>query len=133
MYKATNIATTDLIEKSCIEMQAFIESHYDADNGDSVMNRAQALEAYMALSGKLLADAKYHLNTAINSDFLSAFKQVSGMSPSVQKKYLDSICKDYQYLVDWCGRINASCTHQLDMCRSTMATLRAEMQLNNFK
>lgn len=132
MFKASNIATPESIYTSCNEIQSFIESHYEADNGAAVTCRAQQLEAYMALSGKMLADAKYHLNTAINSDFINAFRQVANMSPSVQKKYLDSICKDYQYLVDWCGRINAACVHQIDMCRSVLSTLRAEMQMNNF-
>ncbi|HRQ17735.1 MAG TPA: hypothetical protein PL085_11710 [Agriterribacter sp.] len=113
-------------------MQTYIEAHYNSDNGSAVADRAASLEAYMALSGKLLADAKYHYNTAMNSDFINAIKTVSNLTASIQKKYVDSICKDYQYLVDWCGRINAACTHQLDMCRSVMSTLREEMKQLNY-
>lgn len=133
MFKATNIAAPDKIFETCNEMQTYIEAHYNADNGAAVADRAASLEAYMALSGKLLADAKYHYNTAMNSDFIQAIKNVSNLTASVQKKYVDSICKDYQYLVDWCSRINAACTHQLDMCRSTMSTLREEMKQLNYQ
>lgn len=132
MFKATNIATEDQIFKSCEEIQSYIESHYEADNGHAVTDRAQTLEAYMALSGKMLADAKYRLNQAITSDFINAYKNVSNMAPTVQKRYLDSICKDYQYLVDWCERINRTCTHQIDMCRSILSTLREEMKQVNY-
>lgn len=132
MFKASNIATPEEIFKACSDMQPFIESHYKSDNGTAVSERAATLESYMALSGKLLADAKYHFNQALSSEFIGAVKQVSTVAPSVQKKYIDSLCKDYQYLVDWCGRINAACTHQIDMCRSTLSTIREEMRQTAF-
>lgn len=113
-------------------MQPFIEAHYDADNPTAVVDRANILESYMALSGKMLADAKYRLSEVMNSVFVKSVKEAvnSGMSPSLTNKYIDSVCRDYQYLVDWCDRINRSCTHQLEFARTIISKLKAEMQMS---
>lgn len=132
MYQASNIATPEQISESCREMQPFIEAHYDADNPTAVVDRANILESYMALSGKMLADAKYRLSEVMNSVFVKSVKEAvnSGMSPSLTNKYIDSVCRDYQYLVDWCDRINRSCTHQLEFARTIISKLKAEMQMS---
>jgi hypothetical protein len=128
MYKASNIMPLDLIQDNCIEIQDFIERPYDADNGNAVVERAQKIEAYMALSGKMLADAKYHYNQVFESSFVEAVKQNTKVSASTLNKYLDSLCKDYQYLVDWCDRINRTCTHVLDFSRTIVSKLKNEMR-----
>lgn len=128
MYKASNITALDQIQDTCIEIQDFIERPYDADNGAAVVERAQKIEGYMALSGKILADAKYHYNAVFESSFVEAIKQNTKVSPSTLNKYLDSLCKDYQYLVDWCDRLNRSCTHHVDFARTIISKLKNEMQ-----
>ncbi len=130
MFKPTNIATSEDIFKACTEMQNFLEADYASDNGDAVMNRAQALESYMALSGKLLADAKYNYAQLLQSEFVDALKRISDLSPSIAAKYIDTMCRDVKYLVDWCDRINRASTHQLEVCRSVLSTLREEFKAN---
>lgn len=41
---------------------------------------------------------------------------------------IKSLCKEEQYMVDWCERINRSATHQLDWVRSVISKAKAEMQ-----
>lgn len=119
MFRATNIFTPEQIQKNCEEIQPFIEAHYNADNPTAVVERANVLESYMALSGKLLADAKYNYNEILNSVFVEAVKQgnSSKMQTSTLNKYIDSLCRDYQYLVDWTDRINRTCTHEIEFAR----------------
>ena len=131
MYKASNIMDCEAIQNACIEIQAELEKEYDADNGNAIVERAKRIEGYMALSGKMLADAKYHYNAIFESSFVAAIKANVGVSPSTLNKYLDSIVKDYQYLVDWSERINRSCTHTLEFSRTLISKLKAEMQ--NFR
>lgn len=130
MYKATNVMSSDDIAKFCQEIQTTLESTYDADNPAAVINRAQVVEGYMALSGKMVADAKYRYNEILNSVFIKAVKDASSinMSASTMNKFIDSTCKDDQYLVDWTERLNRACTHQLDLCRSLISKLKIEMQ-----
>lgn len=122
--------TLEQIADNCKEIQSFIEAHYTADNPTAVVDRANALESYMALSGKMLADAKYHYNDMLSSVFIQAVKDGNRerMSASTLNKYVDSLCKDYQYLVDWCDRVNRTCTHQLDFSRTMISKLKEEMR-----
>lgn len=133
MFTPTNIAYTEQIFASCTEIQAFIEAHYEADNPSAVVDRANVLESYMALSGKMLADAKYRLNEVMHGTFIKSVQEAGrvNMSVSLTNKYIDSVCKDYQYLVDWCDRINRSCTHQLEFSRTIISKLKAEIQMLN--
>lgn len=131
MYRISNITELDVIQDNLIEIQHFIEQDYSADMIDAVITRANKLEAYMAMSGKMLADAKWHCSQYFNSEFAKAIKESSKFSASTTNMYLKSVCRDYQYLVDWADRINASCTHQLDFSRTLVSKIKAEMQ--NFK
>lgn len=133
MFTPTNIASVEQIFESCQEMQTFIEAHYNADNPAVVVDRANVIESYMALSGKMLADAKYRLNEVLHGTFIKSIREASvvNMSVSLTNKYIDVVCKDYQYLVDWCDRINRSCTHQLEFSRTILSKLKAEMQMAN--
>lgn len=129
MYKPTNIMPVETIASTCSEIQAFIEAHYNADNPNAVVERANGLESYMALSGKMLADAKYWYNDLLSSVFIEAIKEgnKAKMGTSTLNKYVDSICKDYQYVVDWTDRINRTCTHQLEFSRTIISKLKQEM------
>lgn len=129
MFKPTNIAATEQINQHLTEIQAFIEAHYEADNPQQVTDRAVTLEAYMALSGKLLADAEHHYQTVVESAIMEALKKAieTKLSPSTLNKYVEAAARDYKYLVTWCERVNKSCTHQLDMARTMISKLKSEM------
>ena len=43
--------------------------------------------------------------------------------------FIDSLCKNEQYLVDWCDRLNRTATHQLEWCRTIISKAKAEMAL----
>lgn len=129
MYKPTNIAPPERIAEHLTEIQAFIEAHYEADNPQQVTERAVNLEAYMALSGKLLADAEYHYNELTGSTIMAALKDAMSakLQTSTLNKYVEAQARDYKYLVTWCDRVNRSCTHQLDMMRTIISKLKSEM------
>jgi hypothetical protein len=128
MFKPTNIQSPEAINSICEEIQAFLESHYNADNPTSVVERAQKLEAYMALSGKILADSQYHYNELTESSIVKSLKEAldKKLSITTLNKYVESVCRDYKFLVSWTDRINRSCTHQLDMCRTIISKLKTE-------
>lgn len=131
MFTPTNISSPEQIHESCVEIQAFIEAHYNADNPQAVVDRANVLESYMALSGKLLADAKYRLNELMHSIFIKSVREAAkvNMQTSTTNKYIDTVCKDLQYLVDWIERINRASTHQLEFSRTIISKLKEEMRL----
>lgn len=129
MYQPTNVATQEHIAATCAKIQDFIEAHYNADVPAAVVDRATEIEGYMALSGKLLADAKYHHSSMMHSIFIDAVKQGNKdkMQTSTLNKYIESICRDSEYLVNWCDRINRACTHQLEFSRTILSKLKVEV------
>lgn len=134
MYKPSNIQSVNQIELALNEIQPFIEADYTADNIDAVINRAQTLEAYLAQSSKMLADAKYRHSEFLNTTFMQSIREAVrvNMSASITNKYIDSLCRDYKYLVDWCDRVNATITHELDFCRTLISKIKEEMKQLNF-
>lgn len=123
-----SITSPEELQDYLVEIQAFIEKPYIADDINNIIERAGKLEMYMALSGKLLADAKWHYSNVFETGFIQAIKTTSKYNASTTNLYLKALCKDYQYLVDWADRINASCTHQIDFSRTLISKIKAEMQ-----
>jgi|SRR5690606_20795915 len=129
MYKATQIMTPEEIDRYCREIQPFLEAEYDADNPSKVVDRANTLEGYMALSGKMLADARFRYREQMEGVFVEALKMHAAMSPSIMNKYLDNLCRDLAYLVDWTERINRTTVHELDMARTIISALKEQARL----
>jgi len=134
MFKPTNIAEPSQIFNSCTEIQAFLEVHYEADNGDACVSRLQGCEQYMALSSKMLADAKHRLRELEESSIIKAIEAsyAKKMATTTLNKYIDSLTRDYAYLVDWCERLNRACTHSADFQRTIISKLKEEMRLAGF-
>lgn len=98
--------------------------------------RGNQLNSYMARSGKLLADAKFHLNNAMKSEIMEVLRQnakMNNVSHTATNALIKSFCKDEQYLVDWADRVNATCTHQLDWCRTLISKAKEEMKLSGWQ
>lgn len=134
MFKPSNIATPEMIFSLLQEIQSFLEAHYESDNGNACVDRMAQAEAYMAVSGKLLADAKHHLRQLEESSILQALieAQRKKMSPSTLNKYIDSLTRDYAYLVDWAERLNRACTHTGDFQRTIISKLKEEARLSGY-
>lgn len=134
MFTPINIAHPEQIFKACTEMQSFLESHYEADNPNACVLRMQQCENYMALSGKLLADAKHRLRELEESSIIKAVieGQQKRMATTTVNKYIDSLTRNYAYLVDWCDRINRAATHSADFQRTIISKLKEEMRLAGY-
>lgn len=117
------------------EIQSFLEAEFNADNPAACVDRAEQLAGYMALTGKMLADARYHYNQLLGSTILQALKLQSAneMSASTLNNYIKSMCRDYQYLCDVCDRLNSTTTHQLDLLRTLISKHKQELQYGHLQ
>ncbi len=125
-----NITLQDQILKELSHIDSFLTVTC-SEQIEEVVERGNDLAVHIARSGKLLADAKYHLNTKMKSDVFDVLKMTARQAGATSKavnKIIDSLCADEQYLVDWAERINRTATHQLDWCRSLLAKAREEMR-----
>ena len=90
-----------------------------SENAEEAVLRGNDLAVYVARSGKLLADAKYWLNKAKNSEVLETLRETAKNAKATAKSVnalIDSVCREEQYLVDWCDRCSRTATHQLSWC-----------------
>lgn len=103
-----------------------------SENAEEAVNRGNDLAVYVARSGKLLADSKYWLNDAMKSEVIEALRDTGKEAKATAKAInalIDSLCREEQYLVDWCERINRTATHQLSWCVTVISKAKAEMQM----
>jgi hypothetical protein len=121
-----------LADKNSIlkELQA-IQSEVEVEISDSpqeAQERGNYLAAQIARTGKLLADAKIHRDRKLNSSIIEQMKKISQLPATTANKFADALCEEENYLVNWCERLNRTCTHQLDWCRTILSKAKAEMQ-----
>lgn len=122
----------DKLIKECEEIQSFLEMTM-SDDSVEVVGRACDLAVYMARTGKMFADASKLYNGRKKEEVLETIAYISEckLSAKVQNAIVDSICQEEKYLVDWTNRLNATCTHQLDFCRSIISKNKEELRLSN--
>lgn len=131
MFVPTNVSSAEQIFQRCQAIQEFLVQVYNPTDGFDCVDRLAKAEAFMAETGKLLSDAKYNLRLLEESSIIKALAQAqkTKMSPSTLNKYIDSLTRDYAYLVDWCDRINRACTHSGDFQRTLISKLKEEARL----
>ena len=124
-----------LNKEQILENLAMYHSQIDeqlVDEPTRIIEQLTIAESVMVNSGKMLADAKYWLNDAMHSDTISTLKELAKQNKIVTStavnKIINSLCKDEQYLVDWCEKLNRSSTHRADLARSIISKQKAEMQ-----
>lgn len=128
-----NNLITDLqsIKNELVIIQDYLEIT-PSEEITEIEDRGNQLIVYIARTSKLLAYAKYHKNEKLNSTFVNDIKKISGLSPSLANKFVDSLCKDENHLIDWCERLNRASTHGYEWTRSLLSKATAEWKYNHF-
>ena len=121
------ITSSEDIKKELTDIQDFLEITMSEDANEAVV-RGNDLSVYMARTGKLVADAKHHRDQKLRSEMIKEYQKLLDFPASVAVKYTDTLVENETYLMTWATRLNASCTHQLDWCRTLISKAKAEMQ-----
>jgi hypothetical protein len=119
-----------LIKAECEDIQGFLEIT-SSDNIEEIAQRGNDLAVYIARTGKMLADAKYHRNKALSSSIVREMGKSAGIPASTLNKLVDAATFDENYIADWVERLNRSATHQLEWCRTLVSKAKEEMRLSN--
>jgi hypothetical protein len=104
-----------------------------SEQTEEVVERGNTLAVYIARSGKLLADAKYHLNERMNSDVFKTLVEMSKQANATAKAtnaIVDSLCRNEKYLVDYADRMNRAATHQIDWYRTLISKAKEEARFS---
>jgi hypothetical protein len=122
------INTLEQLNEEAKQIDGFLNITCSEDPEECV-NRGLELMAYLARTGKMLADAKYHQNQAVKNSIL---KEVDiNLPASVLMRLINSVCKDENYLVDWIERLNRTATHQMDFLRTVISKAKSERYQNS--
>lgn len=124
------IHTKEKIKERAEEIQTILDEPYKDGNIEEATQRGNIMVCLMAETGKLLADAKYHQDQALSNSILKRLD--IKLSPSTLNKLVEAECKEENYLVNWMERINRSCTHDLDWCRTLVSKAKEEMRFQSF-
>ena len=127
------ITPQEQILKELMDIDGFL-SITMSENAEEAVQRGNDLAVYVARSGKLLADAKYWLNQAMNSETMKTITDTAKNAKATAtaiNALVSSLCREERYLVDWCERCNRSATHQIDCCRTLISKAKAEMQMSS--
>jgi hypothetical protein len=111
--------------------QAYLEINF-SDDPDELSERISTLSVYMARTGFMLAEAKLLLNRKVCSEIGETIIKIAKenyLSAKAQNALVSSISSEERYLVDWLDRLNASCTHQADNCRSLLSFQREQLRV----
>lgn len=125
-----NITPPDQILEELAEIDKYLNITV-SEQIEEVVMRGNDLAVYMSRSGKLLADAKFHLNDKMKDEVFETLRKTARevkASHTAVNQIIKSLCKEEQYLVDWCERVNRSCTHNIDWCRTLISKAKSEMQ-----
>jgi hypothetical protein len=126
-----NIATPEQIEQELEQIDAFLNVTC-SEQIEEIVERGNTLAVYIARSGKLLADARHHLDGRMKSEVFETLKTTAKSAGATSKAInaiIDSLCRNEQYLFNWADRTNRAATHQLDWCRTLVSKAKTEMSI----
>lgn len=126
-----NITPKDQIATELASIDSFLNITMSEQAQEAVI-RGNDLAVYIARTGKLLADAKYHLNAKTKDEVFDTLRDTAkcaGATSKAVNAIIDSLCKEERYLVDWCERLNRTATHQIEWCRTLISKAKEEMRL----
>lgn len=115
-----------------LEVIQACEEETISEEVSKVIEYGQTLAPYISRSGKLLADAKHHLNTRMKEDTFDALAKAAkqgGATAKAINAIVDSLCAEERYLVDFAERVNRCGVHRLDWCRTLISKAKEEMRL----
>lgn len=129
-----NIQTPDQLFSLAEKIHEFLKQEVSTDDIEVAVTRGHELAAYMANTGKCLADAKYHKDAAVSNSVLNRLRDTKAMNlpASVLNELIKSETKDHNYLVNWFDRLDKECTHQLDWLRTVISKAKEEMRLTPY-
>lgn len=129
-----NITPKDRILSELTDIDSFLNITM-SENPEEALQRGNDLASHVARTGKLLADARYHLNQARSSEVMETLRETAKNTKATAKAVnalVDSLCREEQYLVDWSERTNRTATHQLSWCVTVISKAKEEMKLGRF-
>lgn len=118
------------LEREVDDIEGYLQE-VPPDDPDLVIERGNELSVFIARTGKMLADAKYHQDGAIADSIVYNLGKQAGCPASILKQLVEASCKRHNLLVNSIERLNRAAIHQLDWLRTVVSKAKEEMRLSN--
>lgn len=117
------------IKAECAEMQRFLEQEA-SDDPNMLYERISRTNAYLARSGKLLAEVKLYQDQEMADVFAKYGETINTMKATTANKFIESQLAHVNYYVNWLDRINRAFVHSGDNLRTQMSFLKEDLRLS---
>ena len=124
------ITPIEELEREAEEINEYL-STVPPEEPNLAIERGGELSAYIARTGKMLADAKFYQDQAIAQSIVYNLGKQAGFPASVLKQLVESSCQRENLLVNTIERLNRAATHQLDWLRTVVSMAKEEMRTSN--
>lgn len=124
-----NITPFNALIAEANEVQQFLDESV-SEKLEDVLERGDILSGIIARTGKMVADAEYHLDSFRKSEIMDILRNTGKqqLPALVMKQLVESACKDYNYLSKRCDRLNRTATHQLEWLRTVVSNAKSERE-----
>lgn len=120
-----HISNMDQLESEAKAIDAYLQLSIN-DDPETCIKRGNVLVAYMARTGKMMADAKWHKDTALKSEIMQQLRDNGSAPASILNKLIDAACTRENYIFLWVERLNKTTTHQIDWLRTVVSKAKEE-------
>lgn len=134
MFTVKNIQEPDALHSLAETIHAFLKQEVHTDDIEVAVKRGHELNAYMANTGKMLADAKYWKDKATRDSVLTQMKDFkrSTIPASVLNELIKAETKDLNYLVNWIEQIDKEIKYQVEWLRTCISKAKEEMRMSGY-
>lgn len=133
MLEPKDILSTDRLLSMANEVSVLLKVVMTGDDPDAYVNRANELIAWMATTGKMLADAKYHRDLAMNGSIINLMKDTlkNSLPTSAINSLIKSDTAEINYLVNWIEQIDKEVKYNIELLRTLISYAKVD-KLNQY-
>ncbi len=134
MFQPKNIMTPEEIFPTATAIYEYLKEEVHADDIEVCVQRGHELAAYMANTGKMLADARYWKDKAVRESILTQMKDFrrSAIPASTLNDLIKAETRDLNYLVNWVEQLDKECKYQLEWLRTCISKAKEELRLSQY-
>lgn len=111
------------------EIHAVLKIRMVGDDPAAYVTRANELVSWMANTGKMLADARYHRDKAVKSSTMNLLKDgnLIKLPASTINELIKGENASLNYLCNWIEQLDKEVKHNLDLLRTLISYAKTEL------
>lgn len=129
-----HINSLEELEAECIAIDKILAITISEQPAEA-LERGSDLAVYIARTGKMMCDAKYHQDNAKTEAIIQGVnaKLAAQLSATSFNEYVRSCIKNENFIANWTERLHRTCEKQWEWCRSILSYAKEEMKLGGYQ